>query len=75
MSLSDRTTHRVLAGLFLFEGGGEGDRRNHGHGAPLLGLLPDVDGLGGERLEGRFEAGVQRLVVRVRMIVLHRGEC
>lgn len=46
----------MLSRAGLLERGGEGYRRHHGHGLPLLRLLADVDGVSGERLERRAEA-------------------
>lgn len=60
----------MFSGLLLFERGGEGDRRDHGHRLPLLRLLADVDGLSGEGFKRRFKAGEQ-LLLMVNVILLH----
>ena len=42
--------HLEVRGGVLLEGGGERDLRHHGHAVPLLGLLADMESLGGEVL-------------------------
>lgn len=62
-------TYGMLSRAGLLERGGEGYRRHHGHGLPLLRLLADVDGVSGERFERRAEA-VERVGPPVFSVVL-----
>lgn len=40
--------HLEVSGGVLLKGGGHGDRGHHGHGGPLLGLLTNMERLGGK---------------------------
>lgn len=62
--------YHMVSGLQLFKRGGERYGRNHSHWAPLLRLLADVNGLGGEWFKRRFEAGEQLLLI-VHVFRLH----